>query len=58
MTADERMLRLIESLGYHGLRLLCAALWEGLKRRMCTNESADEWYTAMEGILRRAGVVK
>lgn len=53
MTADERILALIRALDAQGRAVMCAALWEGLKRRICTNESADEWADAIERIVER-----
>lgn len=53
MTADERILALIMALDAQGRAVMCAALWEGLKRRMCTCESADEWADAIERIVER-----
>lgn len=54
MDADERMWRLIQRSSGESLRVLAAWLWEGLKRRMVTNERADEWADAAERVIGRA----
>lgn len=55
MSADDRIFNLIMSLSRDGLRILCAVLWEGLKQRLTTNETANIWADAVERIARSQG---